>query len=237
MAVALPCLPCTWQLTRSATPSGPPLQAPNPGLKASLAHHRTCVATLSLGVTAFAGLCRSRRQARVGHHSRLRSSVPRRSQLEESGDALIPPMPIGRLVSKGSTTGLEYDPFDAPEFIEDEHGGGIFSWMPVTAEGGLLPEGEYDEQCFEVPADRLDYLQGGGWLQAGEGQDYRAYIVGEVSEAHGRTWQRVVLKGRKESVQEGGLRLMEGVLRQRPWDQPLRELPRPDDLKDRSLKD
>ena len=27
---------------------------------------------------------------------------------------------------------------------------GIFSWMPVTAEGGLMPEGEYDEQSFEA---------------------------------------------------------------------------------------
>ncbi|CAE7666150.1 unnamed protein product [Symbiodinium sp. CCMP2456] len=159
------------------------------------------------------------------------------SSIEESGDALIPAMqgartgihrwrmilaklrccrPIGRLVTKGSTTGLEYrpqyDPFDAPEFIEDEHGGGIFSWMPVTAEGGLMPEGEYDEQSFEVPADRLEYLQGAGWLQAGESEDYRAYIVGEVSEVHGRKWQRVVLKGRKDSVREGGLRLMASQL-------------------------
>ena len=30
---------------------------------------------------------------------------------------------------------------------------GTFSWMPVTAEGGLLPEGEYDEQSFEARFD------------------------------------------------------------------------------------
>ncbi|CAE7031045.1 unnamed protein product [Symbiodinium sp. CCMP2592] len=181
-----------------------------------LAHrHLLCLAA-SLGAAAFARSHLRSRQARAGR-SRRRNVVLRRNQLEESGieesgDALIPAMPIGRLVSKGSTTGLEYDPFDAPEFIEDEHGGGIFSWMPVTAEGGLMPEGEYDEQSFEVPADRLDYLQGGGWLQAGESEDYRAYIVGEVSEVHGRKWQRVVLKGRKDSVREGGLRLMASQL-------------------------
>jgi hypothetical protein len=29
--------------------------------------------------------------------------------------------------------------------------GGIFSWMPVTAEGSLLPDNEsYAEQAFEV---------------------------------------------------------------------------------------
>ncbi|CAJ1340089.1 unnamed protein product [Effrenium voratum] len=162
---------------------------------------------------------------------RPRSRLMRPSVAEESGDDLIPAMPIGRLVSKGSTTGLEYDPFDAPEFIEDEMGGGTFSWMPVTAEGGLLPEGEYDEQSFEVPVDRLEYLQGSGFLQAKESEDYRAYFIGEVTEVHGRKWQRVVLKGRRDSVQEGGLRLMEGVLRRRPWDEPAK-LPSPEDLKE-----
>ncbi|OLP87116.1 hypothetical protein AK812_SmicGene31691 [Symbiodinium microadriaticum] len=182
-----------------------------------LAHrHLFCLAAASLGAAACArSHLRWSRQARAGR-SRRRNVVLRRNQLEESGieesgDALIPAMPIGRLVQKGSTTGLEYDPFDAPEFIEDEHGGGIFSWMPVTAEGGLMPEGEYDEQSFEVPADRLEYLQGAGWLQAGSSEDYRAYIVGEISEVHGRKWQRVVLKGRKDSVREGALRLMDSV--------------------------
>eukprot|EP00434_Breviolum_minutum_P017482 symbB.v1.2.015430.t2/scaffold1153.1/size135008/1 len=53
-----------------------------------------------------------------------------------------------------------------------------------------------------------------------------------VKELDGRKWQRVLLKGRRDSVQEGGLRLMEGVLRQRPWDEPLKELPRPEDLQE-----
>eukprot|EP00435_Cladocopium_sp_Y103_P010594 s1386_g2.t1 len=166
------------------------------------------------------------------HCHRGRFLVRRRStELEESGDALIPPMPIGRLVSKGSMTSLEYDPFDAPEFIQDEMGGGVFSWMPVTAEGSLLPDNEsYAEQAFEVPVDRLEYLQGSGFLEAKVNEDFRAYFVGEVRELDGRKWQRVMLKGRRDSVQEGALRLMEGVLRQRPWDEAVKELPRPEDF-------
>lgn len=164
---------------------------------------------------------------------RRRGRFLRSSELEESGDALIPPMPIGRLVSKGSMTSLEYDPFDAPEFIQDEMGGGIFSWMPVTAEGSLLPDNEsYAEQAFEVPVDRLEYLQGSGFLEAKASEDFRAYFVGEVRELDGRKWQRVMLKGRRESVQEGALRLMEGVLRQRPWDEAVKELPRPEDFEE-----
>ena len=143
-------------------------------------------------------------------------------------------MPIGRLVSKGSMTSLEYDPFDAPEYVSDEMGGGIFSWMPVTAEGSLLADDteSYAEEAYEVPVDRLEYLQGSGFLEARPSEDFRAYFVGEVKELDGRKWQRVLLKGRRDSVQEGGLRLMEGVLRQRPWDEPLKELPRPEDLQE-----
>eukprot|EP00435_Cladocopium_sp_Y103_P010861 s1386_g2.t2 len=51
-----------------------------------------------------------------------------------------------------------------------------------------------------------------------------------VRELDGRKWQRVMLKGRRDSVQEGALRLMEGVLRQRPWDEAVKELPRPEDF-------
>ncbi|CAE7769797.1 unnamed protein product [Symbiodinium pilosum] len=204
MAQALPCVSTWCQIAWNPPALG---QAPK-GRAAS--HRPTGLASLSLGVAALSRMqyLRNKRHARAGRPNLSGPAVLRQSSAEESGDALIPPMPMGRLVTKGSTTGLEYDPFDAPEFIEDEHGGGIFSWMPVTAEGGLLPEGEYDEQSFEVPADRIEYLQGSGWLQAKGDEDYRAYIVGEVSEAHGRKWQRIILKGRKESVHEGGLRLM-----------------------------
>merc|ERR1712232_790497 len=126
---------------------------------------------------------------------------------------------------------MGYDPMDAPEFIPDEHGGGIFSWMPVTNEGTLLASGEeYAEQSFEVPTERLDYMEGAGFLQAhGDDEDYRAYVQSEVINAHGREWRRVVLKGRKESVRLGGLRLMAGVLRRRPWDAPPAPLPSPSD--------
>ncbi|CAK9056490.1 Hypothetical protein (Fragment) [Durusdinium trenchii] len=50
-----------------------------------------------------------------------------------------------------------------------------------------------------------------------------------VQELQGRSWQRVLLKGRRDSVEAGGMRLMEGVLRQRPWEEPVKELPRPEE--------
>lgn len=43
--------------------------------------------------------------------------------------------------------------YPASGFNESLELTGTFSWMPVTAEGGLLPEGEYDEQSFEARFD------------------------------------------------------------------------------------
>lgn len=163
-----------------------------------------------------AGARRHRAAARGGRRARWGP--------EDPGDALIPQQPLGRIVSKGDIAALEYDPADAPEFIADEHGEGEFSWEPLTPEGALPGEEEqYLEQVFQVPVDRLDYLMGAGWLEAGQDealQDYRAYVDDEVIVAHGREWKRVVLRGERESVDAGGLRLMAGVLRQRPWDEP-----------------
>jgi len=148
---------------------------------------------------------------------------------DEAGDDLIPSQPIGRLVTKGTETCLEYDPEDAPEFISDEHGTGKFTWEPLTPEGFEMRPSEYTEEAVPVPADRVFYLQGAGFLQADEDEDYRAYIDPEVTVAHGRKWQRVVLKGHQDGVRAGLVRLMAGVLRRRPWERPADpELPKGD---------
>lgn len=138
---------------------------------------------------------------------------------DEPGDTLIPQQPIGRLVTKGDVGALEYDPADAPEYVSDEHGNGMFSWEPLTPEGGLLDrDEEFAEKALPVPRDRIDYLLGSGYLQAEEGEDYRAYIDDEVEVLDGREWQRIVLRGNRNGVEDGMLRLMRGVLRRRPWE-------------------
>jgi len=133
---------------------------------------------------------------------------------------LVPQQPIGRLVTKGQTGALEYDPSDAPEFIADEFGSGVFSWDPLTPEGGLLEPGEYAEQSIPVPEDRLDYLRGAGWLEGKEDEDCRAYVEDETLLAHGREWRQVTLRGSRDAVQQRAMQVMAGVLRQRPWDPP-----------------
>jgi len=137
---------------------------------------------------------------------------------EELGDTLIPQQPIGRVVTKGHQQCLEYDPEDGPEFVADAFGTGHFSWDPVTPEGVVLKPGEYTEECVPVPADRIQYLQGGGFLEAEEDEDYRAYIDDDVFSSHGRKWKRVILKGHRLGVRAGMLRLMAGVFRRRPWE-------------------
>merc|ERR1712032_909928 len=105
------------------------------------------------------------------------------------------------------------------EFVPDGYGGGEWSWESVTPEGGILRPDEYAEEAIPVPADRVQYLQGAGFLDAEEDEDYRAYVDKDVFTAHGRNWQRVVLKGHISGVQNGMHRLMAGVLRRRPWEQ------------------
>lgn len=136
----------------------------------------------------------------------------------ELGDTLIPPQPIGRAVTKAFQQCLEYDPEDGPEFVADQFGSGHFSWDPVTPEGFVLKPGEYTEEAVPVPADRIHYLQGAGFLAAEGDEDYRAYIDNDVFSAHGRKWQRIILKGHRLGVRTGMLRLMAGVLRRRPWE-------------------
>lgn len=137
---------------------------------------------------------------------------------EELGDTLIPQQPIGRVVTKGYSQCLEYDAEDGPEFVADAFGTGYFSWDPVSPEGFALKPGEYAEEAVPVPADRIQYLQGGGFLESEEDEDYRAYIDEDVFFSHGRKWKRIILKGHRLGVRSGMLRLMAGVFRRRPWE-------------------
>eukprot|EP00929_Paragymnodinium_shiwhaense_P107763 TRINITY_DN74125_c0_g1_i1.p1 TRINITY_DN74125_c0_g1~~TRINITY_DN74125_c0_g1_i1.p1 ORF type:complete len:260 (+),score=39.80 TRINITY_DN74125_c0_g1_i1:118-897(+) len=166
-----------------------------------------------------------------GSHARMRVSVCatkttaiktfERLEPEDPADALIPQQPIGRLVSKYDIAALEYDPSDAPEYVADEFGNGQFVWEPLSPEGGMLGPGEYAEQSFPVPEDKIDYLIGAGWLHSDGEEDYRAYVDDSVTESSdGRRWRNVVLKGSCDGVQAGSMRLMAGVLRRRPWDPP-----------------
>mmetsp|Transcript_19680 Transcript_19680/g.45914 ORF Transcript_19680/g.45914 Transcript_19680/m.45914 type:complete len:258 (-) Transcript_19680:37-810(-) len=138
----------------------------------------------------------------------------------EIGDMLIPPQPIGRLVQKGADmVAVEYDPNIHPEFVKDTYGrGGEFVWEPLTPEGGIISEDGYDELAFPVPADRVDYIQGAGYLQAAEGEDYRAYLSERTEVRDGREWHTVILKGGADSVAAGAARLMDGLLHRRPWE-------------------
>mmetsp|Transcript_66615 Transcript_66615/g.124323 ORF Transcript_66615/g.124323 Transcript_66615/m.124323 type:complete len:219 (-) Transcript_66615:22-678(-) len=138
----------------------------------------------------------------------------------ELGDMLIPPQPIGRLVQKGEEVAVEYDPSIDPEFVQDDYGyGGEFVWEPLTPEGGLISQDGYDELSFPVPVDRLEYIQGAGYLEAEEGEDYRAYLSETPEVRDGREFVTVVLKGGADSVRSGAERLMAGMLHRRPWDQ------------------
>jgi len=150
----------------------------------------------------------------------------RERAVEDPGDALIPQQPVGRLVAKGNIAALEYDPTDAPEFIAGPFGEGEWSWEPLTPEGGLLDQDEaYAEMAVHVPSDRLQYMKGAGYFLAQEGEDYRAYIDSEVVTVQDRDYQKVTLRGSKDSVGSGGRRLMAGVLHRRPWDPPREKLP------------
>jgi len=142
-----------------------------------------------------------------------------RTQTDESGDDLIPPMPIGRLIAKGKVAGLEYDPLDAPEFVADEFGSGEFSWEPLTPEGGLVDESEgYLEESIPVPSDRLGYLRAAGYLTAPPEADCRFYFNDEVFVNNDREWQYVAVRGNKIDVEQSVLRLMQGIVHRRPWE-------------------
>lgn len=135
-------------------------------------------------------------------------------------------LPIGRPVAKGAYHALEYDPTDAPEFVQDEFGNGFFSWEPVTPEGIMAEPGTYHEMAIPVPEDRLNYLRSGGFLEGAPDDDCRAYIGHEIFNAYGREWRHITLKGNVDAVQAAERRLMAGVLRRRPWD-PAMEMPPP----------
>lgn len=188
-----------------------PLPAEAQRFSRALPPHTTAITGL---VISLIGSSRSLRGSRRSQKHIVRV------QPDEPGDALIPPMPIGRLVTKGEVGALEYDPSDAPEFISDEFGTGEFSWQPVTPEGGLLAPGEYLEEAFPVPSDRIDYLIEGGWLEPQQDEDYRTYVDDDVVKTNNRNWQTVVLRGSRDSVRVGSLRLMTGLFHRRPWDGP-----------------
>lgn len=186
---------------------------------ASLATAPAAVAAVAV-VAAFGRSVRVARRQRRCQSRRFAIITRGGIDPDDVGDALIPQQPIGRLVTKGDIGALEYDPADGPEFICDEHGSGNFSWMPLTPEGGLFGQGGYMEQRMPVPADRLEYLTGAGWLQAAKGEDYRAYVDDDAmaDDGDGRAYRLVILRGSHEGVRSGSLRLMAGVLKRRPWD-------------------